>query len=199
MEEQVKNAPKINESDDYKAIIDNVLSQAEDLFTTEGVNKNVVEQLRKIWLSKFENVKPVQGQQQSSGCSLDGSLTHSFQNNLTLNQAVPLQLDGALDSSDDENGASSDDGVSEDNDEDKDPDDHDMDDGGPEEEPLGSEDDITDEEDPSDLFDTDNVIVCQYEKITRIRNKWKFHLKYGIMNLNGEDYVFQKADGDAEW
>ena len=67
-----------------------------------------------------------------------------------------------------------------------------------EDEPLGSEDDISDE-DPSDLFDTENVVVCQYDKITRARNKWKFHLKDGIMNLNGRDYVFQRATGDAEW
>lgn len=66
------------------------------------------------------------------------------------------------------------------------------------EEPLNSEDDVTDE-DPSVLFETDNVVVCQYDKITRSRNRWKFHLKDGIMNINGRDYVFQKANGDAEW
>ena len=37
-------------------------------------------------------------------------------------------------------------------------------------EPLGSGDDISDE-DASDLFETDNVIVCQYDKITRTRNR----------------------------
>lgn len=42
------------------------------------------------------------------------------------------------------------------------------------------------------------VKVC-YFQITRSRNRWKFHLKDGIMNLNGEDFVFQKANGDAEW
>ncbi|GAB6021840.1 hypothetical protein CHUAL_004412 [Chamberlinius hualienensis] len=64
--------------------------------------------------------------------------------------------------------------------------------------PLNSDDDVSDE-DPAELFDTDNVIVCQYDKITRSRNKWKFHLKDGIMNLQGKDYIFQKAIGDAEW
>ncbi|KAJ9596152.1 hypothetical protein L9F63_027225, partial [Diploptera punctata] len=68
----------------------------------------------------------------------------------------------------------------------------------PSSEPLNSGDDVSDE-DPSDLFDTDNVVVCQYDKITRSRNKWKFYLKDGIMNLSGKDYVFQKANGDAEW
>jgi transcription initiation factor TFIIA large subunit len=89
--------------------------------------------------------------------------------------------------------------------------------GGAEEEPLNSEDDVTDE-DAADLFETDNVVVCQYDKVSetlrncsilnlsfcdlqinRSRNKWKFYLKDGIMNLGGKDYVFQKSNGDAEW
>lgn len=36
-------------------------------------------------------------------------------------------------------------------------------------------------------------------QINRNKNKWKFHLKDGIMNLNGRDFVFQRATGDAEW
>lgn len=36
-------------------------------------------------------------------------------------------------------------------------------------------------------------------QITRSKNKWKFHLKDGIMNLNTKDYVFTKATGEAEW
>lgn len=36
-------------------------------------------------------------------------------------------------------------------------------------------------------------------QINRSRNKWKFYLKDGIMNLGGKDYVFQKSNGDAEW
>merc|ERR1712098_595020 len=96
------------------------------------------------------------------------------------------QVDGPADSSDDD-----------DDDSDINPD-GDDDDEGVEEEPLGSEDDISDE-DASDLFETDNVVVCQYDKITRARNKWKFYLTDGILNLNGKDYVFQRAHGDAEW
>lgn len=67
-----------------------------------------------------------------------------------------------------------------------------------EEEPLNSEDDVSDE-DITEIFDTENVVVCQYDKVTRSRNKWKFNFKDGIMNLQGKDYVFQKASGDAEW
>lgn len=43
--------------------------------------------------------------------------------------------------------------------------------GGAEEEPLNSEDDVTDE-DNADLFETDNVVVCQYDKV-RIAKTYK--------------------------
>ncbi|XP_015442980.1 TFIIA-alpha and beta-like factor [Pteropus alecto] len=67
-----------------------------------------------------------------------------------------------------------------------------------EEDPLNSGDDVS-EQDAPDLFDTDNVIVCQYDKIHRSKNKWKFYLKDGVMCFGGRDYVFAKAIGDAEW
>ncbi|XP_021395864.2 TFIIA-alpha and beta-like factor [Lonchura striata] len=67
-----------------------------------------------------------------------------------------------------------------------------------EEDPLNSGDDVS-EQDIADLFDTDNVIVCQYEKIHRSKNKWKFYLKDGVMSIEGKDHVFSKATGDAEW
>uniref|UniRef100_A0A8D2N3J8 General transcription factor IIA, 1-like n=1 Tax=Zonotrichia albicollis TaxID=44394 RepID=A0A8D2N3J8_ZONAL len=67
-----------------------------------------------------------------------------------------------------------------------------------EEDPLNSGDDVS-EQDIADLFGTDNVIVCQYEKIHRTKNKWKFYLKDGVMSIEGKDHVFAKATGDAEW
>lgn len=36
---------------------------------------------------------------------------------------------------------------------------------GAEEEPLCSDDDVSDEENQNDLFDTENVVVCQYDKV----------------------------------
>ncbi|XP_053969453.1 transcription initiation factor IIA subunit 1 isoform X1 [Anastrepha ludens] len=110
------------------------------------------------------------------------------------------QLDGAVDTSDEDESEESDDNMDNDDDDDLDKDDDEdaENDGGAEEEPLNSDDDVTDE-DASDVFETDNVIVCQYDKITRSRNKWKFYLKDGIMNIGGKDYVFQKSNGDAEW
>ncbi|XP_065886506.1 transcription initiation factor IIA subunit 1-like [Dysidea avara] len=69
--------------------------------------------------------------------------------------------------------------------------------------PLNSGDDDSVKSDEEDKFETENIIVCQFDKVTRTRiggkNRWKFHLKDGIMNLDGCDYVFQKATGEADW
>ncbi|XP_026197419.1 transcription initiation factor IIA subunit 1 isoform X1 [Anabas testudineus] len=106
-----------------------------------------------------------------------------------------LQVDGNGDSSSEEDDDEEEE-YDEDDEEEKDKDGGE--DGQVEEEPLNSGDDVSDEED-QELFDTENVVVCQYDKIHRSKNKWKFHLKDGIMNLNGRDFVFSKAIGDAEW
>lgn len=113
----------------------------------------------------------------------------------TQQPPMMLQVDGAGDTSSEED-EDEEEEYDEDEEEEKDKDRGE--DGQVEEEPLNSEDDVSDEED-QELFDTENVVVCQYDKIHRSKNKWKFHLKDGIMNLNGRDYVFSKAIGDAEW
>uniref|UniRef100_A0A0N4Z5L5 Transcription initiation factor IIA subunit 1 n=1 Tax=Parastrongyloides trichosuri TaxID=131310 RepID=A0A0N4Z5L5_PARTI len=67
------------------------------------------------------------------------------------------------------------------------------------EDPLNSGDDQSDDEDVVKLFESENIIMCQFEKVSRTRTKWKFNLKDGIMHINGKDYCFQKCSGEAEW
>lgn len=107
------------------------------------------------------------------------------------------QLDGAgaADSSDDDGSDISDDAMDDEEDmddaDDKDDDDDEVDgdgvglaSGGAEEEPLNSEDDVTDE-DASDLFDTENVIVCQYDKVSDFWYlKFFWHLANGNVNVD---------------
>ncbi len=85
------------------------------------------------------------------------------------------------------------------------------------EDPLNSDDDV-DDDDVSEQkdFETNDTIVCLWEKVGtidallpqilgvvlqvyRVRTKWKFLLKDGIMHLGGFDYVFQKGTGEADW
>ncbi|KAJ1104820.1 hypothetical protein NDU88_002229 [Pleurodeles waltl] len=141
-----------------------------------------------------------QAQQHAHQQAQQNVLQHAQQQHVQQQQAqqqqqpLVLQVDGAGDTSSEED-EDEDEDYDEDEEEDKE---KDGEDGQVEEEPLNSGDDVSDEE-GQELFDTENVVVCQYDKIHRSKNKWKFHLKDGIMNLNGRDYVFSKAVGDAEW
>lgn len=75
------------------------------------------------------------------------------------------QLDGPGDSSDDDDDDVEDDDDDVEEEDDHDDEEHDDDnDENQDEEPLNSEDDVTDD-DPSVLFETDNVVVCQYDKV----------------------------------
>ncbi|KAF9431956.1 transcription factor IIA subunit alpha, partial [Entomortierella beljakovae] len=60
---------------------------------------------------------------------------------------------------------------------------------------LGSDLDDSD----GDMDDeSDNIVLCQYDKVSRTKSKWKCVLKDGIMLINGQDYLFHKANGDFE-
>ncbi|KAK9767327.1 transcription factor IIA subunit alpha [Basidiobolus ranarum] len=96
--------------------------------------------------------------------------------------------------------------------EDDDDEDEDEDEEG--EEDVEEAEPVVDSEDAinSDLDDTDDddrgedggeemehIVLCQYDKVTRTKNKWKCVLKDGIMLVNGKDYLFHKVNGDFEW
>ncbi|KAF9236367.1 transcription factor IIA alpha beta subunit [Melanogaster broomeanus] len=46
--------------------------------------------------------------------------------------------------------------------------------------------------------DTD-IVFCTYDKVGRVKNKWKCILKDGMIHINGKDYLFTKCTGEFEW
>ncbi|KAL1386930.1 transcription factor IIA, alpha/beta subunit-domain-containing protein [Phyllosticta capitalensis] len=83
---------------------------------------------------------------------------------------------------------------------------------------LGLEDEAKPEENDdeainSDLDDSDeeqiqgeeedgpqgDTMICTYDKVQRVKNKWKCTLKDGILSTGGKDYLFHKAQGEFEW
>ncbi|XP_059518904.1 transcription initiation factor IIA subunit 1-like [Myotis daubentonii] len=111
---------------------------------------------------------------------------------------LALQVDGTGDTSSEEDEDEEEDDDDDDDDEEEDKEKDGAEGGQVAEEPLNSEDDLSDEE-GQEVFDTDHVVVCQFDKVLRSKNKWLFLLKDGIMSLNGRDYIFAKAFGNAEW
>ncbi|KAJ2895642.1 hypothetical protein MKZ38_006281 [Zalerion maritima] len=63
--------------------------------------------------------------------------------------------------------------------------------------------DLDDSADDKDSDDDDdeggNVMLCVYDKVQRVKNKWKCTLKDGVLTVNSREYVFHKAQGEFEW
>lgn len=67
--------------------------------------------------------------------------------------------------------------------------------------PLNEDDDIDadalSEEDEASK--TNNLVVAQFEKVTKVKGKWKCILKDGIMHLKEKDFLFSKANGEFDF
>ncbi|KAJ7238592.1 transcription factor IIA, alpha/beta subunit [Mycena haematopus] len=46
-----------------------------------------------------------------------------------------------------------------------------------------------------------DIVFCTYDKVARVKNKWKGVLKDGVIHTGGKDYLFQKCTGcwEFEW
>ena len=65
-------------------------------------------------------------------------------------------------------------------------------------EELSSDDDEIDDGIDHQLIENcKNLILCQYEKIQRIKSKFKLNLMNGMMFIKGRDMLFRKASGEA--
>ncbi|KAL1721980.1 transcription factor IIA, alpha/beta subunit-domain-containing protein [Schizophyllum commune] len=40
-----------------------------------------------------------------------------------------------------------------------------------------------------------DIVFCTYDKVQRVKNKWKCVLKDGVIHMNGRDYLFSKCTG----
>ncbi|KAF4550767.1 Transcription initiation factor IIA large subunit-like protein [Elsinoe fawcettii] len=59
-----------------------------------------------------------------------------------------------------------------------------------------SGDDANNAEEDDDDIDS---MLCTYDKVQRVKNKWKCTLKDGVLSANGKEYLFHKAQGEFEW
>ncbi|KAI0001266.1 transcription factor IIA, alpha/beta subunit [Russula compacta] len=55
------------------------------------------------------------------------------------------------------------------------------------------------EEDPDEGPGVSDIVFCTYDKVARVKNKWKCILKDGMIHINGKDYLFAKCTGEFEW
>ncbi|KAK1754990.1 transcription factor IIA, alpha/beta subunit [Echria macrotheca] len=62
---------------------------------------------------------------------------------------------------------------------------------------LDDDDDKDDDENDEDA--SAHMMLCMYDKVQRVKNKWKCTLKDGVLTVNNREYVFHKATGEYEW
>jgi len=61
-----------------------------------------------------------------------------------------------------------------------------------------SDTDGEEEEQEGTLGEVDTVL-CTYDKVARVKNKWKCVLKDGMIHVNNKDYLFAKCTCEFEW
>lgn len=62
------------------------------------------------------------------------------------------------------------------------------------------DDDLDSEKsDDEDAEQEGQIMLCLYDKVQRVKNKWKCNLKEGVANIDGKDFIFQRATGESEW
>ncbi|GAV05768.1 hypothetical protein RvY_15848 [Ramazzottius varieornatus] len=169
----------------YKQVIEDVVQNCKELFLDEGIPEDILMDLKAAWEHSVES---------SNVTNFTAAGTRGAGRTSAAGRVS--QLDGS-DSGDEEEifvtGGVEDDpvgGVSVGEGLDKD---------------INMSEEITSEDDEPEvelteaMFETENILVCQYDKITRVKNKYKINLKLGIMTVNDKDYVFNKCTGEAEW
>ncbi|KNE72548.1 hypothetical protein AMAG_16991 [Allomyces macrogynus ATCC 38327] len=60
-------------------------------------------------------------------------------------------------------------------------------------------DDDDDDDEPLGEGEVENMMLCQYERVNRTKNKWKCVLRDGIVQVDGKDYVFSRITGDFQF
>ncbi|KAL1413094.1 transcription factor IIA subunit alpha [Vanrija albida] len=61
-----------------------------------------------------------------------------------------------------------------------------------------SDDELRDDDEGEDGDGEIDIVFCVYDKVQRVKNKWKTVFKDGMVHINGRDYLFAKCQGWVE-
>lgn len=65
-----------------------------------------------------------------------------------------------------------------------------------EEPDLDDDSTLSDGDDEEELIESSNCLTAQYDKVSRIKNRWRCVLKHGIFHIDGRDVLFKSANGE---
>ncbi|TIC66568.1 TFIIA-domain-containing protein [Wallemia mellicola] len=171
-------------SDVYNGVIDDVSKNVKYDFEEMGIEDVVLQELIKsqIWHDKLE----ASNQQPDNKDDLFDSLLSQQQQLQQQSSKSNNNNNNNNDDDDDDNPlGSSDDDKKKGKDADEDA--------------INSDLDDDDDEEDNDLDTNNDIVLCLYDKVQRVKNKWRMQLKDGIISINNKDYLFSKCSGEFEW
>lgn len=185
----------------FRHIIDDVITNVRQDFEDMGIEKEVLEELQRSWEAKlvatqvaeFDGAAGQQQQQQQRGI-------YDVDARQDGGSVVPSVSDKPIKSEQEGHQVKSEDEQAANQKRKRDPSDE-----GKRESDQG--DDAHKDEIGSDLDDSDDdegdgsedMILCLYDKVQRVKNKWKCVLRDGVASIGGRDYLFSKCNGEFEW
>ncbi|EST08479.1 Transcription factor IIA, alpha/beta subunit [Kalmanozyma brasiliensis GHG001] len=197
----------------YRTIIDDVINNVRQDFEEMGIEKEVLEELQRSWEAKivatqvaeFEGAPALPPAKSRSSKKPDPKSDVKSEDSKPANGDAHRSKAARADGASDVAGASSTQGSSTDATKKEEEDDDTA--AGQKRKRISDDDEIgsdLDDSDDEDLDggadgDNDDMVLCLYDKVQRVKNKWKCVLKDGVASIDGRDYLFAKCNGEFEW
>ncbi|GAA5972937.1 hypothetical protein JCM21900_006302, partial [Sporobolomyces salmonicolor] len=160
----------------YRTIIDDVIENVRPEFDQIGVEEAVLQELLRLWELKLAQSRVAD----FSGDQRMGPVARQFPPLPQPDQAQQQAPKVGAASTKKSGSANGENKLK--TDEDEDAINSDLDD---------SEDELDDDADEQG----GDIVIALYEKVQRVKNKWKVTLKDGLVSVNGKDYLFAKCNG----
>lgn len=55
---------------------------------------------------------------------------------------------------------------------------------------------LSEEDDEEESIESTNCLIALFDKVSRIKSRWRCQLRHGIFHIEGRDYLFKTATGE---
>ncbi|KAG7538311.1 Transcription factor IIA alpha/beta subunit [Arabidopsis suecica] len=183
-------------STSYNYVIDDVINKSRcELVYNGELEESVLSQIQLKWKTKMIQAGVISGTIETSSVSIPAPLIMQTTLQTTPPDAIPLpekmspkkecdeffipQQDGARDEA----------MVTE-------PNAYAPNDVDENEELLNEDDDDEEDDMDDDDMSIPHLVMCQFDKVKRCKNKWECKFNAGVMQINGKNVLFSQATGD---
>ncbi|KAI5189066.1 hypothetical protein NECID01_0421 [Nematocida sp. AWRm77] len=170
----------------YRELIEEVIRSTEDDNYRMGIDRSVLEEIKNSWIGKICEYTDIgeyriRHSYNDSRVGMEGYYNNGYQYPEYAYREYPYPYCGEKDKEDPSEDQY--DGLSE----------------PAQEEELDSNDLSESDCGVDNEETTKNVMLCLFDKVTRVKDKRRCTLKHGFLSIGRTDYTFNIANGDLEW